>query len=547
MRLNKLLLAILIAFPALGWAQSITKLPAASVPLSGAEIVPLVQGGVTKQSTIGSIAAAATWPSIGPYTVLGNGSGSPNNAYGLPLPSCSGSANALTWQPGSGFGCNNITVSAGAAGTTGQVQYNNGGVLGGFTISGDGTLSNIGALTVTKTNGTPFAAVATSGSASDLSTGNLSVNRLNGGSGASGTTFWRGDGTWSTIGATYVTGPGSSTSGYVPTWGGTSGTALAAGIPVGTSGAAIPLLNGANTWSGVQTYTNSDFALLGSSTGATTFTSDNASGTNYTQHVAAGNGYLLTSATNMTANPATGTPSATTFLRGDGTWATPSGSGTITSSSIGQVPVYTGSTTVAGSTNFTISTGALTLGASGTLGSVQMGNATSGTVTLQPVSGALGTVTASLPANTGTVAETNLAQTFSATQTFADGTTITSAGITAAKNLGTKQVQETGVSLSGCNGSTATMDLSAGTYFYCTVSTGATTFAVSNVATTGLVSSFTLEITNGGSQTINWMSGTKWPGGTAPTLTASGVDLLVFSTRDGGTTWRGVASEVNSK
>jgi hypothetical protein len=59
-----------------------------------------------------------------------------------------------------------------------------------------------------------------------------------------------------------------------------------------------------------------------------------------------------------------------------------------------------------------------TLGASGTLGSITFGNATSGTVTLEPVTGALGTVTASLPANTGTLAELNLAQTFSAVQTI---------------------------------------------------------------------------------------------------------------------------------
>jgi hypothetical protein len=47
-----------------------------------------------------------------------------------------------------------------------------------------------------------------------------------------------------------------------------------------------------------------------------------------------------------------------------------------------------------------------------------MGNGTSGTVTLQPVTGALGTVVASLPANTGTLAETNLAQSWSANQGF---------------------------------------------------------------------------------------------------------------------------------
>lgn len=80
------------------------------------------------------------------------------------------------------------------------------------------------------------------------------------------------------------------------------------------------------------------------------------------------------------------------------------GSGTVASSTTGQVPVYTGGTTVTGSANATLAGGALTLGVSGTAGSVKMGNATSGTLTVQPATGALGAAVISIPAATDTVA-----------------------------------------------------------------------------------------------------------------------------------------------
>lgn len=51
-------------------------------------------------------------------------------------------------------------------------------------------------------------------------------------------------------------------------------------------------LSTANTWSALQTYTNSDLALLGSSTGYTIFTSDNLTGTVFTMHVPAANDTL---------------------------------------------------------------------------------------------------------------------------------------------------------------------------------------------------------------------------------------------------------------
>lgn len=82
-------------------------------------------------------------------------------------------------------------------------------------------------------------------------------------------------------------------------------------------------------------------------------------------------------------------------------------------------------------------------------------------------------------------------------------------------------------------------DLSLGNYFSQTIS-GATSLTVSNTTTSGNVSAFIVELTNGGSATITWWSGMTWGDGIAPTLSAAGVDLLGFYTRDGGTTWRGL-------
>lgn len=77
-------------------------------------------------------------------------------------------------------------------------------------------------------------------------------------------------------------------------------------------------------------------------------------------------------------------------------------------------------------------TSALTLGVAGTsVGSVAFKNATSGTITVSPVTGALGTVTLSLPATTSTLAGLAIAQTFSAAQSFSSTITQTSASATA--------------------------------------------------------------------------------------------------------------------
>jgi hypothetical protein len=83
------------------------------------------------------------------------------------------------------------------------------------------------------------------------------------------------------------------------------------------------------------------------------------------------------------------------------------------------------------------------------------------------------------------------------------------------------------------------INLSLGNYFTRTIS-GTTTFTVSNIAPSGDVSAFILILTNGGSATVNWFSGVTWAGGTPPTLTTSGVDIIGFFTINAGTTWRGL-------
>lgn len=93
--------------------------------------------------------------------------------------------------------------------------------------------------------------------------------------------------------------------------------------------------------------------------------------------------------------------------------------------------------------------------------------------------------------------------------------------------------------------SASAIDCSLGNFFIKTAS-GSLTWTVTNVPSTRAYH-FILELTNGGTGTQTWMSGIKWPSGTAPTLVASGVDVLGFITDDGGTTWRGVQLMKDSK
>ena len=95
-------------------------------------------------------------------------------------------------------------------------------------------------------------------------------------------------------------------------------------------------------------------------------------------------------------------------------------------------------------------------------------------------------------------------------------------------------------------GGTDDIALTVGNVVTATVSTGTQTFTFSNPTASDEGCSFTLILTDGGSQTINWPASVDWAGGSAPSLTASGVDILVFLTTDAGTIWHGMAASLDS-
>jgi hypothetical protein len=136
---------------------------------------------------------------------------------------------------------------------------------------------------------------------------------------------------------------------------------------------------------------------------------------------------------------------------------------------------------------------------------------------------------------------------FAASPTFTG--TVTTAAIAMADNLLTRSVLKDYAiegSAVGNTGATETFDLTNANFFSATLDQ-ASTFTFSNPPASGDFGTFVLELTNGGAFAITWPASVDWPGGTAPTLTAAGKDQLVFTTRDGGTTYLGFVAGLDIK
>lgn len=101
-------------------------------------------------------------------------------------------------------------------------------------------------------------------------------------------------------------------------------------------------------------------------------------------------------------------------------------------------------------------------------------------------------------------------------------------------------VKNVGGTVVTANSSTSyTIDTSAGSVHDITL-TGNCTFTFTAAQTDSGIELYLRQDATG-SRTVTWPASVVWPGGTAPTITAtaSNYDKYIFRTIDGGTTWEG--------
>ena len=145
---------------------------------------------------------------------------------------------------------------------------------------------------------------------------------------------------------------------------------------------------------------------------------------------------------------------------------------------------------------------------------------------------------------TGTTAELNYND-VPTLGTVEPSKTVTADAVGITKKLKTQEQTEIVNAVGTVSGATA-INFALGNVATAVLASGGS-FTISNAPTSGIYGKFKLILTNGGTVADPWHSSVKFAGGTTPTLTTSGIDILTFETIDGGTNWYAVVEGLDMK
>ena len=121
--------------------------------------------------------------------------------------------------------------------------------------------------------------------------------------------------------------------------------------------------------------------------------------------------------------------------------------------------------------------------------------------------------------------------------------TVTADAVGTTTNLKTKKQTEIVNALGTVSTATA-INFALGNVVTAVIASGGS-FTISNAPTSGVYGKFKLILTNGGAATSIFPLTVKWAGGTTPTFTTSGIDIITLETIDAGSNWYAASNGLN--
>ena len=120
---------------------------------------------------------------------------------------------------------------------------------------------------------------------------------------------------------------------------------------------------------------------------------------------------------------------------------------------------------------------------------------------------------------------------------------VTADAVGTTTNLKTKKQTEIVNAIGTVSTSTA-IDFSLGNVATAVIAAGGS-FTLTNPPTSGIYGKIQLILTNGGLGTSIFPATVKWAGGTEPTFTSSGIDIITLETIDAGANWYATVNGLN--